>query len=135
MANRTFYPCYSYGIGRVYLEARFTCNGASAPATSTIDGSDSISTLAHTGATNIITIGFKDSFYKVISASADFVVSAVAGNYAQVGGFTNEGTATPLVMTVTTWVAAGTVLNDAANTYQVGITLALKNTQTVAGIK
>lgn len=135
MANRTFYPSFSYGMGRVYLEARFTCNGVSAPLATSIDGSDSIATLAHATISNIFTVTLKDSFYKVISASADFVVTSAVGNYVSVGGFTNEGTATPLVMSLSTFVAAGTVFNDPANTNQIGFSIALKNTVTSAGIK
>lgn len=127
MANRTFYPSMNYGFGRVYLDVRFTCNGASAPLTSTVVGSDSVSSFAHTGATNVITVNFKDPFFKVVFASGEFVVAASVGAYVSVNAISNEGTANGLTVSLATFNSAGTALNDAPNTYQVGMSLALIN--------
>ena len=127
MANRTFYPAMSYGIGRVYMDGRFTCNGASAPLTSSIDGSDGINSFAHTGGTNVITSTFKDAFYKVISASWEFVKTSAAGQYVVTNAITNEGTSTPLAISIAMFNAVGTALNDAASTNDIGFSLALKN--------
>lgn len=127
MANRTFYPSVNYGFGRVYLDVRFTCAGASAPSTSTVVGSDSISSFAHTGGTNVITITFKDSFFKVVYAGADFVVAPSAGPYVSISSISNEGSASGLTVALATFNAAGTALNDAANTYQIGMSMALIN--------
>ena len=127
MANRTFYPSFSYGFGRVYLDVRFTCNGASAPLLSTVVGSDSIASFAHVAAGNVITINFKDPFFKVCFASAEFLVAASVGAYCSINAIANEGTASGLQVAIATFVAAGTALNDAASTYQMGVSMALIN--------
>lgn len=133
MANRTFYPSFSYGFGRVYLDVRFTCNGASAPLLTSVVGSDSIASFAHVGATNVITVNFKDPFFKVCFASAEFLVAASVGSYCSINTIANEGTASGLQVALATFVAAGTALNDAASTYQIGVSMALINSS--SGLK
>lgn len=127
MANRTFYPAYSYGFGRVYVEALFQCNGASNPLSTTFDGADIISTVTHTGAANNYVVTCKDAFNKVIYGSADLKISAVAGQWCTMATYTNEGTSTPLVFTILAFVAAGTAANDLSTSNTVAFSLALRN--------
>lgn len=133
MANRTFYPSMNYGFGRVYLDVRFTCNGASAPALTSVFGADAVSSFAHTGGSNVITVNLKDPFFKVVFAGAEFLVSAAVGAYVSVNAISNEGTANGLVVSVATFNASGTALNDAPSTYQVGLSMALINSS--SGLK
>lgn len=69
----------------------------------------------------------KDAFNKVISHSAELkeVVAGGSGDYATIGNFTGEGTATPLSFAVYTFNAAGTAQNDSTKT--MSINLALRN--------
>ena len=122
MANRTFYPSFSYGFGRVYAECRFTFNGTSAPLASSVVGSDLLTTttpISHSTTTQIYAINFKDSFYKVVYANLDILRTSganTAGEYVSLQSVANEGTATPIVVTFYSWNASGTALNDIANT-------------------
>lgn len=128
MANRTFYPAYSYGSGRVYCEALITLAGAATSvALTSVDGCDIIASITHVAATNKWTVTLKDAFNKVIAHSIDIreAVANGAGNYATIGNFTNEGTATPLTFSIYTWNAAGTARNDSTET--LSMSLALRN--------
>ena len=128
MANRTFYPSFSYGLGRVYLEFGFVCNGASNPSLSTVFGSSiAIASLAHTGGSQIITVGLTDAFPKVVAISAD-VTSATPGDWASIGTISNEGTTTPITFQIYYWVAAGTVKNDPPTTTTTRCFVAFRNT-------
>lgn len=124
MANRTFYPCHSYGSGRVYLEFGFNTNNTSSPLTSTLVGSgvDVISSLSRSGV-GVIVVTLKDPFVKCIRASADLDDTANDGAYASVGSITNEGTSTGLSFTVRTRAAAGTLTDYTARKLSIGLVL------------
>ena len=128
MANRTLYPAQSYGSGRVYAEMRITLAGAATSvALSSVDGCDLIATVTHVAASNKWTITLKDAFNKVIASSVDLLESVAggSGDYASIGNFSGEGTATALSFAVYTWNAAGTAQNDSTKTMVVS--LALRN--------
>ncbi len=128
MANRTFYPSQSYGSSRVYLELQIVLAGAATSvALTSVDGADAVASIAHVAGTNKWTLTLKDSFNKVIAHSAELkeVVAGGSGDFATVGNFVNEGTASPLVFSIYTFNAAGTAQNDSTKT--VCITLALRN--------
>jgi hypothetical protein len=125
MANRTFYPAVSYGFGRVYGEFIFTPNGSGTPSLSLVDGSDMVSTLAHTGGTQIITVTLKDAFNKVVYGSAD--VRGTAGTWCTIGAISNEATSTPLQVQIYYWQAGGSALNDPTTSAVTQVTLALRN--------
>lgn len=131
MANRTFYPSQSYGTGRVYAEFRFTAPGASTSvattgSSSTLDGCDIVSSIAHVAGTNVLTVTLKDAFPKVIDVQANIRDDAGNGAYATTGTITNEGTGSPITFKIQTFNAAGTALNDP--TLVIACTLSLKNT-------
>lgn len=126
MANRSWYPNYSYGLGRVYLEFGFTAGGASAPALSSVFGADCVLSFAHTGGTQIITVNLKDNFNKVCYASADSEGGGASGDWATVDTISNEASATPISFTIKTWQAAGSARND--QTGRVRCCLAFRNT-------
>lgn len=126
MANRTLYPAQSYGSGRVYAEFKVTLAGAATSvALSSVDGCDLVASISHVAASNKWTITLKDPFNKVIASSIDILesVAAGAGNYASIGNFTGEGTATPLGFAIYTWNAAGTAKADATDTVVVSLVL------------
>lgn len=128
MANRTLYPAQSYGSGRVYAEMRITLAGAATSvALSSVDGCDLVATITHVAASNKWTITLKDAFNKVIASSVDLLeaVAGGSGDYASIGNFSGEGTATALSFAVYTWNAAGTAQNDSTKTMVVS--LALRN--------
>ena len=111
MANRTFYPTFSYGSGRVYCEMRVTLAGAATSvALSSVDGADAIASISHVAGTNKWTVTLKDQFNKVIAHSVDIAESVAngAGSYATIGNFTNEATSSPISLAIYTWNAAGT---------------------------
>lgn len=123
MANRTFYPSQGYGQSRVYCEFFFLTNNTSAPLLSTVDGADIVASFSRSGA-GVIVITLKDTFNKVIYASAD-IDDTGSGDYATVGNITNEGTASPITLTVRTRVAAGTLTDFTGR--KVSVNLALRN--------
>ena len=126
MANRTFYPSFSYGSGRVFCDFAFNTNNTSSPLTSTLVGSgvDVISSLSRSGV-GVIVVTLKDAFVKCIRASAELDDTANDGAYASVGTITNEGTSAGLTFTIRTRVAAGTLTDFTAR--KCGVSLVLKN--------
>jgi len=126
VANRTFYPSFSYGSGRVFCDFAFNCNNTSNPLTSSLIGVgvDAVASLARSG-TGVIVVAMKDAFVKCIKASAELDDSANDGSYATVGTLTNEGTSSGLTFTIRTRVAAGTLTDFTAR--KCGVSLVLKN--------
>jgi len=126
VANRTFYPSYSYGSGRVFLDFAFTCNNTSAPLTSSLigAGTDVIASFSRSVA-GVIVVTMKDAFVKCIKISAELDDTANDGSYATVGTLTNEGTNLGLQFTVRTRVAAGTLTDFSAR--KCGVSAVLKN--------
>lgn len=124
MANRTFYPSFSYGSARVFLDFRFDCNGASSPTLASLQGVgvDTVASLNRTGA-GVIVVTLKDAFPLVIRVDAILDDTANDGAYATVGNVTNEGTASGLTFTVRTRAAAGTLTDFAARRCQVSAVL------------
>jgi hypothetical protein len=107
MANRTYYPSTSAGSSRVYVEFLFALNNTSTPLLTTVDGADIVASFNRTGV-GVIVVTLKDTFNKNIAATAD-IDDTGAGDYATIGNFANEGTATPIQFTIRTRVAAGTL--------------------------
>lgn len=124
MANRTFYPSLSYGSSRVYLEFTFLTNNTSTPLLTTLDGAgiDTVLSFNRTGA-GVIVVTLKDSFTKVIRASAELDDTANDGAYATVGNVTNEGTNSGIAFTIRTRATAGTLTDYAARKCSVGLVL------------
>ncbi len=120
MANRTFYPSQSYGSSRVYAEFLFDTNNTSTPLTSTLDGGDVVASFNRTGV-GVIVVTLKDAFNKVIALDASLDDTANDGAYATVGNVTNEGTSTPIVFTIRTRAATGTLTDYAARRVRVAI--------------
>lgn len=120
MANRTFYPAFSYGSSRVYCEFLFDTNNTSSPLTSTFDGSDSVASISRSGV-GVLLVTMKDSFNKVIALDASLDDSANDGAYATVGTVTNEGTSSPITFTIRTRAATGTLTDYAARRVRVAI--------------
>lgn len=128
MANRTFYPAQTYGSSRVYAEMRIVLAGAATSvALTSVDGADLIASIAHVAGSNKWTVTCKDAFNKVVACSCDLLeaVAGGSGDYASIGNFTNEGTASALTFAIYSWNAAGTAQNDSTKT--VVISLALRN--------
>lgn len=122
--NRNLYPYRKYGSGRVDCEFQFPLPGAATSvAVTSVDGADVVASIAHVAGTNLVTVTLKDAFNKVIHASASII--GTAGARATIGGITNEGTANGLTFGIYTWVAAGTVSNDATGV--VTVQLCLRN--------
>jgi hypothetical protein len=124
MANRSFYPSFSYGFGRVYADFQFQTNGASPPLSATFDGADIIASIAYSAVGTLI-ITLKDNFNKVVSIMADLDDTVNDGAYASIGSVTNEGTSTPIVFTLFTRSAGGTKTDYSGRT--VRITAAFRN--------
>lgn len=126
MANRTFYPSFSYGSGRVFLDFSFDANGASSPALTSLRGVgvDTIASLNRTGA-GVIVVTLKDAFPQVVRADAFLDDTANDGSFATLGNLTNEGTALGLSFTVRTRVVAGTLTDFTAR--RVGCSVVLRN--------
>jgi len=132
VADRSFYPSQSYGIGRVYLEVGFTLGGGSAPALSSVYGADAIASFAHTGATNIITVTLKDKFNKVVDANISILGGIASGDWGTVDTISNEASSTTaIVFTIKTFAAAGGAQND--ETGRMGVTMAFRNTKQQPG--
>lgn len=113
MADRTFYPSFSYGFARVFLDFFFMTNGTSSPSVALVDGvgQDVVSTLTRSGAGVIaVQLSSREKYNKVIFAAADLDNSSSgAGCYACIDGITNEGSATAgILFNVTTRAASGT---------------------------
>ena len=126
MANRTFYPSFSYGSGRVFLDFGFDTNSAANPLTSTLRGVgvDTVSTLVRSGV-GVIVVTLKDPFVQLIRGDAFLDDTVNDGAFATLGNVTNEGTNTGLSFTVRTRAVAGTLTDYAAR--RVGVSLVLRN--------
>jgi hypothetical protein len=126
MANRTFYPSFSYGSGRVFLDFGFDTNSAANPLTSTLRGVgvDTVASLVRSGA-GVIVVTLKDPFVQLIRGDAFLDDTANDGAFATLGNVTSEGTNTGLSFTVRTRAVAGTLTDYAAR--RVGISLVLRN--------
>ncbi len=120
MANRTFYPAFSYGSGRVYAEFCFDTNNTATPLLTTVDGADIVASFNRTGV-GVIVVTLKDPFNKVLALDASLDDTANDGAYATVGNVTNEGTATPIAFTVRTRAASGTLTDYAARRVRVAV--------------
>lgn len=121
----------NYGNARVYLEFLFQTNNTSSPLLSTVVGCTAgtagagqapppvIASLTRTGVGVIdVQLSNADTFNKVVFVSAD-LDDAGAGDYATVGGVTNEGTTTGIKFTIRTRVAAGTLTDFTGRTIRV----------------
>jgi hypothetical protein len=126
MANRTFYPSFSYGSGRVSLDMGFDTNNTSSPLLTTLRGVgvDTVLSLNRTG-TGVIVVTLKDAFIQVIRGAAFLDDTPNDGAYATLGNITNEGTNAGLVFTVRTRVVGGAATDFAAR--RVGVSLVLRN--------
>ena len=136
MANRSFYPAFAYGIGRVYADFRFALAGAATSiAAATVDGADIVSTITHGAGTATYTVTLKDTYNAVITANANFILTNSAGSYLTVDQIANENTATPISFRLNCWVAAGTVFNDPPSSNTVCVNLAFRNAKAAQGVK
>lgn len=126
MANRTFYPSFSYGSGRVFLDFSFDANGASNPALTTLRGVgvDTVLSLTRTGV-GIIVVALRDAFPQVVRADSFLDDTTNDGAFATLGNITSEGTATGLSFTVRTRAVAGALTDFSAR--RVGCSLVLRN--------
>lgn len=124
MANRTWYPTYSNGTGRVFLSFEVIGAGAANPTLST-DAPQIISSIVRTGV-GVYVVTFKDAWGKVTRKSAEPDDTLNDGSYATCSNLTNEGTAQPLQMTIRTRAAAGTAAELAAGR-RLGVSLDVRN--------
>jgi hypothetical protein len=124
MANRTLYPSWSFGAGRVFMDFELLGNSTSAPTTST-DAAQCVASVSRSGV-GVYVVTLKDSFKKVVFKAADVDDTLNDGAYATVSDVTNEGTSTPLVFTIRTRAATGTAA-DIAVGRRLGVTLVLRN--------
>lgn len=127
MANRTFYPSWSTGIDKVYMDFELLGAGASAltiPAGGA--GAAWVNTITRTSA-GLFVVTLKDAWNKVLYKSADMDDTLNDGAYATCGTVLNEGTATPLSVQIFCRVAAGTI-GDPALSRRIGVSLVLRNT-------
>ena len=126
MANRTFYPAFSSGFNRVYME--FEVLGAGAAALTVPSGGGGaayVQSITRSGV-GVYVVTLKDAWNKVVSKGADLDDTINDGGYATMGNIANEATATPLVFTVYTRAAAG-VATDVAASRRLAIKLTLRN--------
>lgn len=99
MANRTFYPSYNYGFGRVILSFEYQSNGSGAINQSTITGVHTgvvaSVTRSATGRHNVI-LGNRERYAKVVGARAATSEPTGSGSprFVVVGPITNEGSLT-----------------------------------------
>lgn len=124
MANRTLYPSLSFGAGRVYMDFEILGAGAAAPTLST-DAAQAVASISRSSA-GVYVITLKDAYKKLIYKSADLDDTLNDGAYCTMSDTTNEGTSTPLTVTLRTRAAAGT-LTDAAAGRRIGISLVFRN--------
>jgi hypothetical protein len=120
MADRTFYPSYTYGFARVSLEFQFPVftsgslamvfSGQSGTQNIFGVGNDVLSSITYS-ATGVYTVVLKDKnhYNKVIYASASVSDDGTnnAGAYATVGSVANEGSGTVGIQFVVRTYAAG----------------------------
>lgn len=124
MANRTFYPSFSGGQNRVYLDFELLGAGA-APLTKSTDASNWVASISRSGV-GIYVVTMKDSWKKVVFKAAEPDDTANDGSYATVSDVANEGTSTPLQFTIRTRSAAGAAA-DLAASRKLGVCLILRN--------
>lgn len=106
----------NYGIGRVYCSFVCTTNGGSAPLLTTVDGADVVASISRSSA-GVLVFTLKDSYPKVVFASADIDDAAGTGEYATV-----RVTATsPVTLTVTTRAVAGAATDYAGRALYVNL--------------
>lgn len=128
MSDKTFYPSFSYGFARVYMEFLFQGNGGSSSLVSTVVGVDltCVQTITRT-ATGVQTVllGVRERYPKVIYATCD--VDGLTGQWGTVGTIINEGSATlPIGFTISTWAAGGGAA-DVVSPRPIRISLCFKN--------
>ena len=126
MANRAFYPSQTSGLGQVFLNFELLGAGAAAltiPAAG--GGAPWVTSVTRSGA-GVFVVTLKDAWNKCLFKSADMDDTLNDGAYATVSDVTNEGTATPLVFTIRTRIAAGTA-GDPAAARRIGVSLCLRN--------
>lgn len=130
MADKTFYPSFTYGFARVHMDFYVVQNATItlAPAISTVVGVEQacITSITHT-ATGVLTwlLGPRERYAKVITASCS--VEDSTNTAATVGTFLNEGSATLGISFVTNfWAAAGTAV-DVPASKRIMVTLVFKN--------
>ncbi len=125
MANRTFYPSAAAGApNRVYLDFELLGAGASA-LTLGSDAAAWVASVSRSGV-GVFVVTFKDAWSKVITKQAELDDTLNDGAYATVSDVTNEGTTSPLKITIRTRSAAGAAADPAA-ARKVGVSLALRN--------
>jgi hypothetical protein len=125
MGNRTAYIPRAHGHRREYIDFSFTAPGAgtSVVIATQLDGCDSVLSIAHVAATNLLTVTLKDAYHRLVDASASVV--GVTGDRAQIGTITNEASSLPLAFQITTWSGAGVAVNDSAA--RITVSLAVRN--------
>jgi hypothetical protein len=111
MADKNFYPSFTYGFARVYMEFNIKAKGNTAWLIADMDGVDQscISSIARTGVgVQVIVLGARDRYNKVIYKTADADDTAGDGSYVTVGNVVNEASATlGIGFTARCWTAGG----------------------------
>lgn len=126
MANRTFYPSSTSGLGQVFLNFELLGAGAAAltiPASGA--GAPWVKSITRTS-TGLFVVTLVDPWNKVLFKCADLDDTLNDGGYATVGTVLNEATATPLSFQIFVRAAAGSVADPAA-ARRLGVSLCLRN--------
>lgn len=124
MANRTWYPTFSGGAGRIFLDFELIGAGA-APPTLSKDAAQVVSGVTRSGA-GVYVVTLKDAYGYVIRKSAEPDDTLNDGAYATCSDITNAGTNTPLQFTIRTRNAGGTA-TELASGRRLGVSLVLRN--------
>lgn len=127
MGNRTLNPnVQTYGGPNVvYAEFELLGGGAGNPLTLSTDAKLIVNTVTRSSA-GVYVVTLKDAYTKLVYKSIDLDDTLNDGGYATCGSVTNEGTSTPIVFTIYTRAAAGTVA-DAALNRRVSVSLRFRN--------
>jgi hypothetical protein len=136
MADRTFYPAVSGGVGRVYIEIKLKLNGAGA--VTILSGANwlkAAGAITHVGGSNDWEITMRDAWPEIVAHSVEVRDDAANGPYATLGEFANEGSQAvpplPVFFELHTFNAGGSALND--STLTVSITMAIRNSGEIYG--
>ena len=126
MANRGMYPAQSNGLNKYYLDFELQGAGAAALTIPVIgSGLTWVTSIARSAAGTFV-VTLKDPWGRIITKTADMDDTLNDGSYCTMGNITNEGTAVPLVFTLYTRSAAGT-LADPASGRRIAVSLAIRN--------
>lgn len=124
MANRNLYPSWSFGVERIYMSFELLGAGAAAPTLST-DAAQCVASVSRSGV-GVYVVTFKDAWPKVVRKSAELDDTLNDGGYATCGALANEGTSSPLQMTIYTRAAAGTA-TELASGRRMGVSIDFRN--------